>query len=70
MIQKRFLGIDNEAGKTMGLDPNWAYQAVSAVGNYGEVFERHLGKDSPLKIDRGLNAQWNKGGLQYAPPVR
>ena len=58
------------AGKAMGLDPKWAYQAVSAVGNYGEIFERHLGKDSPLKIDRGLNRLWNDGGLMYAPPAR
>ena len=70
VAQKRFLGIDSEAGKSLGLDPKWAYQAVSAVGNYGEVFERHLGKESPLKIDRGLNRLWNAGGLMYAPPAR
>ncbi|MCT7663247.1 amino acid ABC transporter substrate-binding protein [Shinella kummerowiae] len=68
--QKRFLGIDSEAGKAMSLDPKWAYNAVSAVGNYGEIFERHLGKDSPLKIDRGLNRLWSDGGLMYAPPAR
>lgn len=70
VAQKRFLGIENEAGKAMGLDAKWAYQAVSAVGNYGEIFERHLGKDSPLKIDRGLNRLWSDGGLMYAPPAR
>ncbi|UDF30717.1 UNVERIFIED_ORG: amino acid ABC transporter substrate-binding protein [Roseateles sp. XES5] len=70
VAQKRFLGIENEAGKAMGLDAKWAYQAISAVGNYGEVFERHLGKDSPLKIDRGLNRLWSDGGLMYAPPAR
>jgi general L-amino acid transport system substrate-binding protein len=68
--QKRFLGIDNEAGKALGLDPKWAYQTVAAVGNYGEIFERHLGKESALRIDRGLNKLWNNGGLVYAPPVR
>ncbi len=68
--QKRFLGIDNEAGKALGLDPKWAYQTVAAVGNYGEIFERHLGKESALRIDRGLNKLWNNGGLIYAPPVR
>ncbi|PST18558.1 amino acid ABC transporter substrate-binding protein [Mesorhizobium plurifarium] len=68
--QKRFLGIDNEAGKALGLDPKWAYRTVAAVGNYGEVFERHLGRESALKIDRGLNKLWNDGGLIYAPPVR
>ena len=70
VAQKRFLGIENEAGKAMGLDAKWAYQAIAAVGNYGEVFERHLGKDSPLKIDRGLNRLWSDGGLMYAPPAR
>jgi general L-amino acid transport system substrate-binding protein len=70
VAQKRFLGTENEAGKALGLDPKWAYQAVSAVGNYGEIFERHLGKNSPLKIDRGLNRLWSDGGLMYAPPAR
>ena len=70
VAQKRFLGSDGEISKNFGLDPKWALQAISAVGNYGEVFERHLGKDSPLKIDRGLNKLWNDGGLVYAPPVR
>ncbi|WLR95015.1 amino acid ABC transporter substrate-binding protein [Shinella zoogloeoides] len=70
VAQKRFLGVESEAGKAMGLDAKWAYQAISAVGNYGEIFERHLGKDSPLKIDRGLNRLWSDGGLMYAPPAR
>lgn len=70
VAQKRFLGIDSDAGKAMGLDAKWAYQAISAVGNYGELFERHLGKDSSLKIDRGLNRLWSDGGLMYAPPAR
>ncbi|GMB79288.1 amino acid ABC transporter substrate-binding protein [Shinella zoogloeoides] len=70
VAQKRFLGIDSEAGKTLGLDAKWAYNAIAAVGNYGEIFERHLGKESPLKIDRGLNRLWNDGGLMYAPPAR
>ncbi|WP_425306245.1 amino acid ABC transporter substrate-binding protein [Ciceribacter thiooxidans] len=70
VTQKRFLNIGSEAGKALGLDPKWAYQVVSAVGNYGEVFDRHLGSQSALKIDRGLNRLWNDGGLLYAPPVR
>lgn len=70
VAQKRFLGVDNEAGRALGLNPDWAYQVVSAVGNYGEIFERHLGQASALKIDRGLNKLWNAGGLIYAPPVR
>lgn len=70
VAQKRFLGAESEVGKSMGLDPKWAYNAIAAVGNYGEIFERHLGKDSPLKIDRGLNRLWSDGGLMYAPPAR
>jgi len=54
----------------MGLDNDWAYQAIKAEGNYGEIFDRNVGKDSPIKIERGLNALWTKGGLQYAPPIR
>ncbi|MBB4065781.1 amino acid ABC transporter substrate-binding protein [Gellertiella hungarica] len=68
--QKRFLGVDGEAGKELGLDMKWAGQAVAAVGNYGEMFERNLGTSSALKIDRGLNNLWNKGGLIYSPPAR
>jgi len=47
-----------------------AYRIIKAVGNYGEIFERNVGQGSPIKINRGLNALWNKGGLQYAPPIR
>lgn len=68
--QKRFLGAGSGASKAMGLDPDWTYRVISAVGNYGEIFERHLGKESPLKIDRGLNRVWSDGGLMYAPPAR
>jgi len=49
---------------------DWAYNIVKLVGNYGEVFDRNVGAGSPLKIERGQNALWTKGGLQYAPPVR
>jgi general L-amino acid transport system substrate-binding protein len=64
----RLLGTIDELGKPLGLPNDWGYQIVKQVGNYGEVFERTLGKGSPLKLDRGINAQWNKGGLMYAPP--
>ena len=47
-----------------------SYRAIKAVGNYGEIFERNIGKKTPLKLDRGLNALWTNGGLMYAPPVR
>lgn len=66
----RLLGEEGDAGKNLGLGKEWAYRVIKSVGNYGEAFDRNLGKNSPLKIDRGLNALWNKGGLQYAMPVR
>ncbi|AJE16373.1 MULTISPECIES: amino acid ABC transporter substrate-binding protein [Stutzerimonas] len=66
----RLLGAEGEYGKDLKLANDWAVQIVKQVGNYGEVFERNVGKGSELKIERGLNALWNKGGLQYAPPVR
>jgi general L-amino acid transport system substrate-binding protein len=69
---KRFLGEekDQTIGKDLGLDEKWAYNVIKAVGNYGESFERNIGQGSNLKIARGLNALWSKGGLQYAPPIR
>lgn len=69
---KRFLGeeADSTIGADLGLSKDWAVQVIKAVGNYGEMFERTLGQASPLKIERGLNALWTNGGLQYAPPVR
>ncbi|MCV3768546.1 amino acid ABC transporter substrate-binding protein [Rhizobium sp. TRM95796] len=69
---KRFLGEekDQTIGKDLGLDEKWAYNVLKAVGNYGESFERNVGQGSNLKIARGLNALWSKGGLQYAPPIR
>lgn len=68
----RLLGIGKNAGigKALGVDDKWAYNIIKQVGNYGESFERNVGKDSKLKLDRGLNALWTKGGLQYAPPIR
>jgi len=67
---KRLLGTEGKHGEALGLPNDWAVRIVKHVGNYGEVFERNVGQGSPLKIPRGLNALWNKGGLQYAPPVR
>ena len=66
---KRLIGVEGDFGKSMGVTKDWAYQIVKQVGNYGEVFDRNLGEGSKLKIKRGLNALWNKGGIQYAPPV-
>ena len=56
--------------KLLGLDKDWMVKALKAVGNYGEMFERNVGPKSALNLPRGLNNQWNKGGLQYAPPIR
>ncbi|WP_137044465.1 amino acid ABC transporter substrate-binding protein [Pseudolabrys sp. FHR47] len=67
---KRLLGAEGNFGEQLGLSKDWAYKIVKLVGNYGEVFDRNVGAGSPLKIDRGLNKLWTKGGLQYAPPVR
>ena len=67
---KRLLGVEGDKGKDFGLANDWMAVVIKQVGNYGEVFERNVGKGSPLKIERGLNALWTNGGLQYAPPVR
>lgn len=67
---KRLLGTEGDFGKQLGLDNQWAYRIVKQVGNYGESFDRNLGPKTVLKIDRGLNNLWSKGGLQYAPPIR
>jgi len=67
---KRLLGVEGDKGKDFGLAPDWMATVIKQVGNYGEIFDRNVGAGSPLKIQRGLNALWNQGGLQYAPPVR
>jgi general L-amino acid transport system substrate-binding protein len=67
---KRLLGKEGDFGKGIGLDNEWAYRIIKQVGNYGVVFERNVGSGSRIKIDRGLNKLWSKGGIQYAPPVR
>jgi len=68
--QKRLLGSEGDLGEKLGLSADWAYQVIKQVGNYSESFERNVGQDSPLKISRGLNAQWNKGGILYSPAMR
>ncbi|NYT36205.1 amino acid ABC transporter substrate-binding protein [Allopusillimonas soli] len=67
---QRILGVTGEMGKGLGLDKKWAYNIVKQVGNYGESFERNLGMSTPMKLERGLNAQWKDGGLMYAWPIR
>lgn len=67
---RRLLGVEGSFGVDLGLDADWAARAIVAVGNYGEMFDRNLGAGSKLLIERGLNAQWDKGGVLYAPPIR
>jgi general L-amino acid transport system substrate-binding protein len=67
---KRLLGATPGMGKNLGLDEQWALRAIKQVGNYGEIFERNVGANTPLKLQRGINALWTKGGLMYAPPFR
>lgn len=67
---RRLLGLEEPSGKVLGIQADWGYQIVKQVGNYGEVFDRTVGKGSALGIDRGVNALWNQGGFMYAPPIR
>ncbi len=67
---KRILGTEGKMGANLGLSKDWAYNIIKQVGNYGEVFERNVGKNTPLRIERGINALWTNGGLQYSPPFR
>ena len=68
--QKRLLGSEGDLGKKLGLSADWAYNIITQVGNYSESFERNVGQGSPLKIARGLNAQWSDGGILYSPAMR
>jgi general L-amino acid transport system substrate-binding protein len=67
---RRLLGVEGDMGQPLGVPNDWGYQVIKQVGNYGEMFERNVGMSTPLKIERGLNALWTNGGLQYAMPVR
>jgi general L-amino acid transport system substrate-binding protein len=69
-VVQRILGTSEDTGKLLGLDKDWAYRAIKATGNYGEIFERNVGPKSALKLPRGANNLWSKGGFMYAPPVR
>ena len=66
----RLLGTEGNLGEMLGLDADWAVNAIKAGGNYGEIFARYLGESTPVGLARGLNAQWQDGGLLYAPPFR
>jgi len=67
---KRFLGVTPGMGKALGLDDNWVYNIIKQVGNYGEIYDRNVGPNTSLGLDRGLNALWTNGGIQYASPFR
>jgi general L-amino acid transport system substrate-binding protein len=67
---RRLLGAEGKFGEGIGLTNDWAYRIVKAVGNYGESFDRTIGRGAEMKIARGKNALWTDGGLQYAPPIR
>jgi len=66
----RMLGTEGNLGDMIGLEQDWAVKAIAAGGNYGELFERHIGESTPIGLARGLNAQWTEGGLLFAPPFR
>jgi len=67
---RRFLGVEGDFGKQLGLSPDFVVKALRAVGHYGEIFERNVGRGSVLKLERGLNRSWKDGGLIYSPPFR
>ncbi|CAN0591801.1 unnamed protein product [Laminaria digitata] len=67
---KRLLGVEGDFGTSVGVSKDWAYQIIKHVGNYSEIFERHVGPNTPIGLERGLNALWQDGGIQYAPPIR
>ena len=66
----RILGTEGNLGEMLGLSADWAYNAIKAGGNYGELFEKNIGENTPIGLQRGLNAQWKDGGLIYSPPFR
>ena len=66
----RLLGSEGTLGEMLGLEPTWAKQAILTGGNYGEIFSRNIGEETPIALARGLNAQWTEGGLIYSPPFR
>jgi general L-amino acid transport system substrate-binding protein len=67
---QRVLKASEEVSRALGTDRDWPMRAVESVGNYGEMFDRNLGRGSPLRLERGLNAPWTRGGLMYSPPFR
>ena len=68
--QNHVIKVPSDVSARLKLAPNWPRQVIAAVGHFGEIFKRNLGTDSALKIDRGVNALWTRGGILYAPPLR
>ncbi|MGR3291104.1 MAG: amino acid ABC transporter substrate-binding protein, partial [Paracoccaceae bacterium] len=66
----RLLGTEGALGAMLGLESDWAKNIIAVHGNYGEIFEKHIGENTAIGLARGLNAQWKDGGLQYSPPFR
>ncbi|PRX33850.1 general L-amino acid transport system substrate-binding protein [Meinhardsimonia xiamenensis] len=66
----RILGVEGNLGEMLGLSKDWAINAIKANGNYGEIFAKYIGENTPIGLARGLNAQWKDGGLLYSPPFR
>jgi general L-amino acid transport system substrate-binding protein len=67
---RRLLGIEGDAGANLGLDPEWCTRIIRQIGNYGELYEKHVGPNTPIGLPRGINSLWTDGGLIYAPPIR
>jgi general L-amino acid transport system substrate-binding protein len=67
---RRLLGVEPGYGKLLGLDETWAFNILSQVGNYAEIYERNVGKKSPLGFDRGVNALWSNSGIMFPMPMR
>jgi general L-amino acid transport system substrate-binding protein len=67
---RRMLGVEGSMGEVLGLSNDWGYNIIKLVGNYGEVFEKYIGADTPVGLERGINAQYKDGGILYSPPIR
>jgi general L-amino acid transport system substrate-binding protein len=67
---RRLLGATPELGQALRLDPAWALNVIRAIGNYGELYDRHFGAATPIAMPRAQNELWTRGGLLYAPPFR
>ena len=67
---RRLLGVEGKMGEKMGVPNSWSYNIIKQVGNYGEIYGRHLGPNTPINLPRGINNLWTNGGIQYAAPIR